>query len=128
MDALVAGGLFFVGARGYTTVMGVDASAQTQLIVSGVMAGSAYVSSLTGQNDPAVRALTAGTIFAGSMYALGNENLVLHAALGTVATYGATLLLTMDEKKEDEEDTNGISRPEPSVDRWDRAWPNVSGV
>ncbi len=108
-------------------VMGIDADLRTQLIVSGVLAGSTYASGLTGGADPAVRALTAGTIFAGSMYVLGNDAVVLHAVLGTVATYGASVLLTMDEKKDDEEETNG-SRPESPPGSWNRSWPDVSGV
>lgn len=106
MDALVAGGLFFVVARGYTMATGTEASVRTQVFVSAVLAGSTYVAGLSGETTPAVKALTAGTLFAGTMYTLGNDAVLTHTMLGTLSAYTADVLLT-DEKKEVSEETNG---------------------
>lgn len=90
---LVASGLLFALARGYSMSQGVDVPLTTQLLVAGVLGGSVYVSGFTEQENPATRALVAGSLFAGSMYALGNDRVLTHAVLGTLTTYVSDIVL-----------------------------------
>ena len=94
MQAAVASGLFLVFAKVYTTSQGINAPIAGQAAVAGVLGASALAVRSVPSANPAVRALTTGSVFAGAMYLLGNdEDLVTHAVLGTLCTYAADLVL-----------------------------------
>ena len=83
-------------ARVYAVSQGVDVPLATQATVSGLLGVSAYVSRYAPEQDnPAVRALTTGSLFGGSMYfVLGNKNVITYAVMGTLAAYTADVLLS----------------------------------
>ena len=93
---LLSAGLFLGIAKLYTISQDIQVPLSDQLVVSGVLA----LSSLAVDNaplpdeNPAIKALTTGSVFAGGMYVgLGNENVLTYAVLGTLTTYAAEVLL-----------------------------------
>jgi hypothetical protein len=93
---LVTAGLFFLIARGYAVSRGVDVPVMRQLTVSGVLAASALASEFieTPDRNPAVKSLTTGSLFAGSMYVLlGSDAVAIHAILGTLSAYAAEVVV-----------------------------------
>jgi hypothetical protein len=99
---LVASGLFFAVARGYTESSGVEVPVSTQLVVASVLGASTYLSEFSESSNPASRALLAGTLFAGGMLALGSSRVLTHAVLGTLAAYGAEVVVPEQEVPEEE--------------------------
>lgn len=93
-QAALTSGLFFGAAKLYTISQNVRASATGQAVVAGVLGASALAVRVVPAANSAVRALTTGSVFAGAMYVLGNdEDLVTHAVLGTICAYAADLIL-----------------------------------
>ena len=90
--ALTAGLLFGV-AKAYSIAQGVEVPVTSQLLVCGLLGASAYVSRHAPDQNPAVRALTTGSLFGGGMYALGNRDVLTYAVLGTMASYGADVII-----------------------------------
>jgi hypothetical protein len=98
---LLTGGLFFLLARAYTMSIGVEVPSSSQLVVAGVLAASAVVSEQVPAN-PAVKALTTGSVFAGSMYLLlGNDAVLTHTVLGTLSAYAAEVIVPDDGQEEE---------------------------
>ena len=96
----VAGAVFFTMIRAYTIAMRTDIPIELQLMVTGVLAGSTYVTGLVEFDEPATKSLTAGSLFAGAMYlGLGNENVVLNGTLGTISAYASEVLVSEETKK-----------------------------
>jgi hypothetical protein len=94
MQAALTAGLFLGVAKVYTTSQGVNAPIAGQAAVAGVLGASALAVRTVPSANPAIRALTTGSVFAGAMYLLGNdEDLVTHAVLGTICAYAADLIL-----------------------------------
>jgi hypothetical protein len=94
MQAGLTAVLFLGVAKAYTTSQGVNAPIAGQAAVAGVLGASALAVRTVPSANPAVRALTTGSVFAGAMYLLGNdEDLVTHAVLGTICAYAADLIL-----------------------------------
>jgi len=103
---LLTGGLFFLLARAYTMSIGIEVPTTSQLMVAGVLAASAVVSEQVPAN-PAVKALTTGSVFAGSMFLLlGNDAVLTHAVLGTLTAYAAEVLVPDEEEEKREESVN----------------------
>ena len=93
MQAAVTAGLFLALAKVYTTSQGINTPIAGQAAVAGVLGASALAVRSVPSANPAIRALTTGSVFAGAMYILGNdEELVTHAVLGTVCAYAAELI------------------------------------
>jgi hypothetical protein len=106
---LLTAGLFFVIAKGYTTYNNLDVPLETQAIVSGVLAvSSVIVERANLEKNPAMKAVTIGSLFSGAMYfGLGDESVMLNAVSGTLTSYAASVILPEEEKptevsKEDE--------------------------
>jgi hypothetical protein len=74
-------------------------------VVSGVLALSSLAvdqAPLPDEN-PAVKALTTGSVFAGGMYlGLGNESVLTYAVLGTLTSYAAEIILPRADQKKEE--------------------------
>jgi hypothetical protein len=103
---LLTGGLFFLLARAYTMSIGVEVPTSSQLLVAGVLTASAVISEQVPAN-PAVKALTTGSVFAGSMFlGLGNDAVLTHAVLGTLTAYAAEVLVPVEEEEKREESVN----------------------
>ncbi len=86
-------GLLFGVAKAYSIAQGVEVPMTSQMLVCGLLGASAYVSRHAPDQNPAVRALTAGSLFGGGMYALGNRDVLTYAVLGTLASYGADVII-----------------------------------
>jgi hypothetical protein len=97
---LLSAGLFLGIAKLYTVSQSVEVPLTDQLVVSAVLGLSALAvehAPLPGDN-PAVRSLTTGSVFAGGMYlGLGNESVLTYAVLGTLTTYAAEVLIPRPE-------------------------------
>jgi hypothetical protein len=102
---LLTAGLFFAIAKGYTTYNEIDVPVETQAIVSGVLAASsAVVERAQLENNPAVKAITTGSLFSGVMYfGLGNDNVMMNAVLGTLTSYAAYVILPEEQKRTEED-------------------------
>jgi hypothetical protein len=100
---LITAGLFFAVAKCYTMSKNSDVPVSTQLVVSGVLGASAWAAEQAKGDNPAVKALTTGSLFAGAMYlGLGSDRVLTHAVLGTITSYAAGLIAP-DEKESEEE-------------------------
>lgn len=103
---IVTGGLFFLLARAYTLSIGIEVPTSSQLLVAGVLTASAAASEQVPAN-PAVKALTTGSVFAGSMFLLlGNDAVLTHAVLGTLTAYAAEVLVPVEVEEKREEVVN----------------------
>ena len=102
---LVTAGLFLTLAKLYTTSQDIRVPLMSQATVAAVLGGSALAVSLVhADSNAAVRSLTTGSVFAGAMYlGLGNQNVVIHAVLGTLSAYSTELILPVPETKQKEE-------------------------
>jgi hypothetical protein len=106
---LITAGLFFAIAKCYTTSQNSDVPVSAQLVVSGVLGASAWAAEQANRDNPAVKALTTGSLFAGAMYlGLGSERVLTHAVLGTITAYAAELIAP--DEKEREEEVNEFSQ------------------
>ena len=92
--AALTAGLFLGLARVYTASQGLEVDLTGQVVVASVLGASSLAVRAVPAQNPAVRALTTGSVFAGAMYLLGNDSdLVTHAVLGTVCAYAAEVIL-----------------------------------
>jgi energy-converting hydrogenase Eha subunit A len=98
MKQAAASAAIFLGvALLYSKSQGLDVPFASQAAVAGVLGLSSLVvsSAPLPDSNPAVKALTTGSIFAGAMYALGNsDDVVAHAVIGTLSSYGASMLVS----------------------------------
>lgn len=101
---LLTAGLFLAVARVWSVSKGVEVPMSSQLVVSGVLAASAWAAEQAqAEKNPAVKALTTGSLFAGAMYVgLGSDRFLTHAVLGTLTAYAAEVVLPEKEKQAEE--------------------------
>lgn len=104
VQPLVAAGLFLGAAKLYAVSKNIPVPTSTQLIASGLLGASTYVAQYSTESNSAVQALTAGSVFAGSMYfVLDSKAFLTYAVVGTASAYIADVLTTpsMPVKQED---------------------------
>jgi hypothetical protein len=105
MEPVVASAVLFGMAKAYTTTQGVDVPFTTQLAISSLLGASAYATSMSEIDNPAMRALTTGSLFAGIMYfGFNTRRPLLYATLGTVASYTAEIITAKNPPAEEQED------------------------
>jgi hypothetical protein len=109
MNALVSSGIVFGITKGYgiANTLEVPMSVYTQ--AAAIMGASKIIADV-GAKDTVSRAIAAGAIYAGTSYAVFNDqNWALNAALGSISSYIADITFSPPHINEDEEDTADYS-------------------
>jgi len=104
-NAVITGGLLFGYCKGYTTLKGAECPIDVQLQTAAVLGASKLLVDHAIQEDPVARAVATGTLFAGSMWGVfDDQSWFRWLALGTAASYISDLVLPAPKPKRVEED------------------------